>query len=71
MMDFNLDTCFLRSDMARALADNPEQLVWVLAELAETVAWEELSNNIENMEVDGAKVAAFYQKFADAAGTQC
>ena len=57
---------FLRGEMAEALANNPEQLVWVLGELSARVSVDELMEEIDGVDADLGKMAEFYRRFADA-----
>ncbi len=57
---------FLRGQMADALANNTEQLAWVLGELSERVSVDELMEEIDGVGADLGKMAEFYRSLADA-----
>ncbi len=50
MTDFALQHHVLRGDMAEALADNPEQTMWVLGEIAGLMSTDELVEHLEMAE---------------------
>lgn len=66
MSDFYMSAGFLRGEMAAALANNPEQLAWVLGELSERVNVEELMEEIDGVDADLGKMAEFYRELAEA-----
>lgn len=70
MSDFQFNVDLLRSQVARALCENPEQLVWVLAEIAADADLEEMQEHFHNMDHQTSEVADFYRLFADLLGTE-
>jgi hypothetical protein len=65
MSDFYLHIGIPRGDLALALSDNPEQALWVLAELADMLSIKELREHAAELS-PAPDVAAFYRAFADA-----
>ena len=66
MSDFHMSADFLRGQMAQALADNPEQAIWVLAELTDLIHTpEDLQEHVSNMDQPPECVATFYRRLAD------
>ena len=70
MSDFYITTGFLRSEISDALADNEEQAMWVLADLAERVDVLNLVENIQVIDGDAESVAAFFDDLAERQGSR-
>lgn len=65
MSDFQFHVDILRGPIARELACNVEQAVWVLAAFSELADLTEMAEHVGNIDVDASEVAAFYCQFAD------
>ena len=71
MSDFSFDVGILRDQMVNALTDNPEQLAYVLMELADqlpgTSAMQDMLDHMGNTDSDASlpEAAAFFRPIAD------
>ena len=64
MSDFFMSADFGRSQIAAALRENPEQMVWVLAEIARHVDVSDLEDMAYMAEPGCQEIAQFYRDFA-------
>ena len=66
MSDFYTSINMLRGQVSDMLCDNPEQAMWVLADMATRLDAAGMQETIDVIDADPREVAQFFRELADA-----
>ena len=66
MSDFHFSTTLLRGQVSAFLAESPEHLVWVLADLTSLVSLDDLEDCLDSIDEDPERVAVYYPRLSEA-----